>query len=100
LRRAFVGLDGRAFGDRAGTFGGQEDDFKLSAVTDSKLLLLKRSLSAASARFDVQDFQAVVPDRFDPEDMGYLGILRGEPEIEFFFRQIHFWRGHGLRNRE
>jgi hypothetical protein len=79
---------------------GREDNFEFSAVTDSKLRFRERSLGAASPRVDTQDFQRVIADRFYPEHMGDLGILRGKPEVKFRFRDEHFRYGESSRGKE
>lgn len=69
-RWSLVGFDQGAFGLQTAMASGGVDDFKRSAVTDSKLLLIERSLGASSPRLDVENLEAVVADRFDPERMG------------------------------
>jgi hypothetical protein len=90
MGRAFIGLNDGAFALRTSPLTGEEDYFKASAVTDSKLLLLYRSLGATSPRFNVENLQGIIADRFDPKGMRDFGILRDKSEIELFLGQKHF----------
>lgn len=99
-RRSLIGFDQGAFGLQAAMGSRRIDDFERSAVTDSKLLFVQRSLGAASPRLYVEDLETVVADGFDPKRMGNLRILRGVPEIEAFLRQEHFRLRHCLRNQQ
>jgi hypothetical protein len=77
---------GSALALGAAPLSSQEDDFKFGAVTDSKLHIFNGSLGAASPRFDFEYFEAVIADRFYPENIGYFAVLRYKTEIELFLR--------------
>ena len=61
---------------------GREYDFQISAVTDSKLLFGKRSLSASSARCHFENVETIGAGGVQPEYVADLGILGHKTEIE------------------
>jgi hypothetical protein len=75
------------------------DDLKLSAVTDSQLLFIQRSLRAASPWLDFENLETIVADRFDPETMGDLAVLGGKSKVEFLLRQKHLGDRQRLGNK-
>ena len=81
-RRTFVCLNSRGLGNPAGVTFCTENNLKLCAVTDSKLLLSQRSLGASSARHHFLDLQGVVTDRVKPESVRNMGVLGSIAEVE------------------
>jgi len=85
----FIGLDTRTFGGPIAIGFGRENNLKPGAVTDSKLLFFKRSLSAASARFYAKDFKAIRSGRMQPENMTDFGMLGNVAKIKNRFGNSH-----------
>ena len=72
VRRTLVGGNPRPLSDPAIVSPGAEYDLKLCAVTDSKLIFLKRSLGAASAGHHFFNLESVIAFVVEPEYVCYL----------------------------
>jgi len=72
IRRALVGLNPRTLGYSTIISLGTENDLKFCAVTDSKLLFIKWSLGATSARYHFLNLERVITVVEEPEYVCYF----------------------------
>ena len=82
IGRTFVRFNFGAFGYAARIFFGAENNFYISAVTDSNLRFFQRSFGAASTRHHFQNLQAIGTFRLKPEFVRDFGVLRNKTKIK------------------